>query len=90
VNRGPLVVMSNRIVRLDPKWAPLLASSPEAGMGYWIVSLRLATGEAFDRVVVDSGYVVEVPGYAGIPFTGDQIVEITVTNDKSRYHRRPN
>ena len=82
--------MSKRTVQLDPKWGPLLVSEPEAGMGYSIVSLRLATGERFDHVVVDSGYVVEVPGYAGIPFTADQIVEITVTNDKSRYHHRTN
>lgn len=31
---------------------------------------------------------MDVPGYAGIPFTSEQIAAIEVTNDKSRYSRR--
>lgn len=54
-------------------------------MGYWIVDVLTVGGERFTHVVVDSGYVVQVPGYVGIPFRTEDIIELTVTNDKSRY-----
>jgi hypothetical protein len=54
-------------------------------MGYWIATVTTNAGEIFEHVVIDSGWVVEVPGYAGIPFTDEQITAIQVTNDKSKY-----
>jgi len=84
----PLGVMNDRVLKLDPKWAPVVLAAPEAGMGWSIASVRLASGESFDHVVIDSGYIVDVPGYARIPFAMEQIVDIRITNDKSRYHTR--
>lgn len=77
---------------LPDRWSSLLRAAPEAGMGYWIATIKTSTGAVFERVVIDSGWITEVPGYADIPFTPDQITDIQVTNDKSEYlrKRRPN
>jgi len=75
-------------ILLHDRWGELLRNAPEAGMGYWIATVKTSAGEIFEHVVIDSGWVVDVPGYADIPFTPDDVVEIQVTNDKSRYHPR--
>jgi hypothetical protein len=77
----------NHRIYLGERWENLLRDSPEAGMGYWIATVRTTRGEVFTNVVIDSGWVVEVPGYAGIPFTLEEIDDLQVTNDKSRYHQ---
>lgn len=56
-------------------------------MGYWIATIKTSKGELFEHVVIDSGWVVDVPGYAGIPFAADDVTDVQVTNDKSRYKR---
>jgi hypothetical protein len=78
-----------RRIEVPPKFAEMLRDAPEAGMGYQIATVETTAHEMFERVVIDSGWVVEVPGYAGIPFTSEQISKIKVTNDKSRYNRKP-
>jgi hypothetical protein len=75
-------------ILLSDRWATLLREAPEAGMGYWIATVTTNAGEIFEHVVIDSGWVVEVPGYAGIPFSPDQIAAIQVTNDKSKYKHK--
>ena len=75
-------------ILLPSRWAKLLRDAPEAGMGYSIATVKTSSGETYDHVVIDSGWVVDVPGYIGIPFTPDEVAEIKVTNDKSRYSPR--
>lgn len=67
---------------LSPKWASLLASEPETGMGYQIVSVVLEDGRRFDQVVVIEGRVSQVRGHREIPFDSDQIASLVVTHDK--------
>jgi hypothetical protein len=73
-------------IHLPDHWAEVLRNAPEAGMGYWIATVKTSSGEVFERVVIDSGWVVDVPGYTGIPFGPADVAEIQVTNDKSRYN----
>jgi hypothetical protein len=80
--------MAKGAIEVPERWAKLAQNAPEAGMGYFIATVRVDTGEVFTHVVFDSGFITEVPGYAGIPFRGEQIADIIVTNDKSRYLRR--
>ncbi|MCL4486771.1 MAG: hypothetical protein M1570_01405 [Chloroflexi bacterium] len=68
--------------RLPDKWAPFLATQPETGMGYWIVTVVLKDRREYRRVVVDSGYVTRVYGHDHIPFDPEDIVDIIVTHDK--------
>jgi hypothetical protein len=69
-------------IALSKKWARYLASLPETGMGYQVVSLILKDGRKFDQVVIDSGYVTRVRGYDEVPFAESDIAEIKITHDK--------
>ena len=75
---------------LSNQWAKVIHEAPEAGMGYCIATVKTSLGEVFEHVVIDSGWVVDVPGYGEIPFTLEQITAIQVTNDKSKYQPRGN
>jgi len=77
-----------RAILLPDRWATIIREAPEAGMGYCIATVKTSTGEVFEHVVIDSGWVVDVPGYAGVPFTAEQVTEIRVTNDRSKYKPR--
>jgi hypothetical protein len=76
------------MLELDRKWGTLFAEGPETGMGYTIVTVVLVDGRSFERVVVDSGVVVEVDGSPSVPFTNEDIRDIILTQDKSRYRER--
>jgi hypothetical protein len=76
--------MTRKTIELDNRWAPLIRNAPEAGMGYCIATIRLRSGEVYEHVVIVGGTVAQVAGYGGIPFSSDEIAEITVTNDRSR------
>ena len=67
---------------LSKKWYEKLSSQGETGMGYQIVSVVLTDGQRFDQVVVDSGYITKVRGRKDIPFSEEDIADITVTHDK--------
>jgi hypothetical protein len=67
---------------LGNKWADSLTNQPEAGMGYWIASIVLKSGQRYNQVIIDSGYVTKIRGMDSIPFTLDDIDQIIVTNDK--------
>jgi hypothetical protein len=69
--------------KLDDKWAPVLLNSPETGMGYHIVTIRLKNGERYDRIAVTGGLIARVAGSSVVPFTNDDIEEVVVTHDKS-------
>jgi hypothetical protein len=70
------------MLALTDKWAPVLISQPETGMGYQIVSVTLRDGRQIDQVMIVGGIVTEIAGQKEIPFTEDQIVDIRVTHGK--------
>jgi uncharacterized lipoprotein YajG len=70
------------MIELSPKWAIELASKPETGMGYQVVSIVLKDGRKVDQVAVVEGRITEIRGRQDIPFTKDQIAQIGVTHDK--------
>jgi hypothetical protein len=70
------------MIYLSEKWAPQLASQPETGMEYRVVTIQLNDGRKFPQSVVDSNYVTKVRGYPEVPFAEDEISSITVTHDK--------
>ena len=51
-------------------------------MGYSVATIFLVDGRKFDRVVIDSGYVVRIGNGTAVPFREPQIDRIVVTNDK--------
>ena len=70
------------MIELSAKWAKELASKPETGMGYQVVSVTLKDGQEFDQVAVVEGRITEIRGRQDIPFVEDQISKIVLTHDK--------
>jgi hypothetical protein len=70
------------MMALSSKWATELASKPETGMGYQVVSVILKSGRKFDQVAVVGGQITEIRRRKDIPFTEDQIAQILLTHDK--------
>lgn len=68
------------------KWASELASKPETGMGYQVVSVVLRDGKRFDQVVIVEGRITEIRGLIDIPFTEDQIAQLILTHDKWEFN----
>lgn len=79
------------MITLSKIWASDLASKPETGMGYQVVTVLLKDGRRFDQVAVVEGQITEIRGREDIPFTEDQITQIILTHDKWNFssERRP-
>src|SRR6476660_6665181 len=69
----------------------------ETGPGYQVVSVMLKDGRRFDQVVTSEGCIIEVRGYAEVPFTCNEVATLTVNHrhwnfrtwsDKGKLRRR--
>lgn len=74
------------MITLSQKWAKELASKPETGMGYQIVSVVLKDGTRFDQVAVVEGRITEIRGRPDIPFAEDDIAKIILTHEKWNFN----
>ena len=74
------------MIELSAKWAMELASQPETGMGYQVVSVILKDGRKFNQVVVVEGRITEIRSLKDIPFTEDEIAQIILTHDKWNFN----
>ncbi|MGA9852365.1 MAG: hypothetical protein WBR15_05480 [Gammaproteobacteria bacterium] len=70
---------------LSKKWAPILLSQPETGMGFQIISVYLRDGRRIDNVGIVGGTVAGVNGKDEIPFAEEDIVDIKVMNAPQRH-----
>jgi hypothetical protein len=71
------------------KWRDHVRRLPETGMGYTVIRVVLRDGRTFDQVAVDSGMLSRVRGLREIPFTEEDIVEITANHRKWDWHETP-
>lgn len=69
------------MLRLSDKWATVLASQRETGMGYHVVTVRLKDGRQFAGVTVVGGVISRVAGAESVPFAEEEIDGIEVTHD---------
>lgn len=69
-------------LELPEKWAPRLVRQPETGMGYQTASITLRDGRVIEDVLIVGGTIAEVRGCETIPFSADDISDITVTHWK--------
>lgn len=69
------------MLELSNKWATVLASQRETGMGYQVVTIRLKDGRQFAGVTVVGGVINRVAGSEAIPFAEGDIEDIVVTHD---------
>ena len=74
-------LVTNMIV-LSSRWAEVLSSQPETGMGYQVATVRTKDGRSFAKVVIVGGIVSSFQGNPDIPFSEDDIDAITVTHEK--------
>jgi hypothetical protein len=74
---------------LSKTWLDYLGSQPETGMGYQVVTIKTTDGRFFPQAVVDSGHVTRIRGFSEIPFSQQEIAEITVTHDKWDWKNEP-
>jgi hypothetical protein len=70
------------MIVLSSKWAEVLASQPETGMGYQVARVRTRDGRTFARVVIIGGIISSVQDCRDVPFSEEDIDEIVVTHDK--------
>jgi hypothetical protein len=70
------------MIELSPRWALELATKPETGIGYQVVSIVLKDGKKFDQVVIVEGRITRIRGLGDIPFSEEQIAQIILTHDK--------
>jgi hypothetical protein len=52
----------------------------ETGIGYQIVSVELKDGRCFDQVVVSECCIIEVRGYAEIPFAPHDVASVHINH----------
>jgi len=70
------------MLKLSEKWAQMLIGQPETGMDYQVVTIILKDGREFKQSIHSGGFVTQIKGYVGIPFSEEEIKEIRVTHDK--------
>jgi hypothetical protein len=59
-----------------------LKGSAETGIGYQVVSVELKDGRCFDQVVVSECCIIEVRGYAEIPFAPHEVVSVSINHKR--------
>lgn len=57
-----------------------LKRSAETGLGYHIVSVELKDGRCFDQVVASECCIIEVRGYAEIPFAPHEVASVSINH----------
>jgi hypothetical protein len=71
------------------KWADAVRALGETGIGYTVVRIKLSDGRAFDQVIVESGYLSRVRGLPDVPFSENDISEMTQTDAKWNWGESP-
>jgi hypothetical protein len=66
------------ILVLGDRWAEVLTSQPETGIGYQIVSIRLKDGRRIDNVTVAGGIISRLPETVPDWFSDEEIENIVV------------
>jgi hypothetical protein len=74
-------------LQLPEKWAPRLTSQPETGMGYQTAAISLRNGRVIEDVLIVGSTIAEVRGHDSIPFSVEDISDITVTHRKWEFRR---
>jgi hypothetical protein len=70
------------MLQLSDKWAPLLLSQSETGMGYQIAAVFLRDGTAVKGVKIVGGTITDIQGNRDIPFKEEDIVDIQITHGR--------
>jgi len=70
------------MITLSTKWAQVLISQAETGMGYQVASVYLRDGRRFEKAIIVGGQITSIGDDPSIPFTESDIAHIVVTHNK--------
>ena len=59
-----------------------LKRASETGIGYQIVAVQLKDGRCFEQVVVSECCIIEVRGYAEIPFAPVDVASVSINHKR--------
>lgn len=65
-----------------------LKRGEETGIGYQVVSVELKDGRSFDQVVVSECCIIEVRGYAEIPFAPQDVASVSINHKRWNFRDR--
>ncbi len=68
------------LVPILPESVDHLRREKETGIGYQIVSVSLKDGRCFDQVVASEGCIIQVRGYAVVPFAPEEVASVSVNH----------
>jgi hypothetical protein len=68
------------LVPIPPESVDHLRREKETGIGYQIVSVSLKDGRCFDQVVASEGCIIQIRGYAVVPFAPEEVVSVCVNH----------
>jgi len=88
INADQLGGPMKRLVHIPPETIGELKLQTERGLGYQVVSVMLKDGRRFDQVVTSEGCIIEVRGYAEVPFTCHEVASQTVNHRNWRFRTR--
>ncbi|HXT75008.1 MAG TPA: hypothetical protein VN780_01850, partial [Candidatus Eisenbacteria bacterium] len=69
-----------RLIHNPTKTIGKLKLETETGPRYQVVSVMLKDGRRFDQVVTSEGCIIEVRGYAEVPFACHEVASLTVNH----------
>jgi hypothetical protein len=69
-----------RLIPFLPKTVQESKLQKETGPVYQVVSVMLKDGRRFDQVVTSEGCIIEVRGYAEVPFGCHEVASLTVNH----------
>jgi hypothetical protein len=72
--------LMKHLMHIPPETIGELKRQKENGPGYQVVSVMLKDGRRFDQVVTSEGCIIEVRGYAEVPFTCHEVASLTVNH----------
>lgn len=73
---------------LPTAWSQFLATKPETGMGYQVVTITLRDGRRVEDVaIIESSIIGEVRGQVDIPFEPDDIAAVELTHRRWKFRR---
>jgi hypothetical protein len=75
------------LIQIPPEVAKALKKAAQTGPGYQIASVQLTDGRTFDPAVVSEGHVIQVRGFAEVPFAPDDVASVELSRKRWNFRR---
>jgi hypothetical protein len=82
------VFVAKKLFPVPQDSAAKLKKEKDAGLGYQFVSVKLKDGRCFEQAVASEGFIIQVKGHKDVPFTPEEIENVTVTGKRWNFRRK--